>query len=49
MISDSLEVAADEEQLNLVVIRILQRLDPLVNSIKCAVATTFDSDLRVSC
>lgn len=49
MISDGLEVATDKEQLNLVVIRVFQRLDLLVDSIECAVATAFDSDLQVNC
>lgn len=46
MVPDGLEVTADEEQLNLVAVRVFQRLDPLVDSIECAVTTTFDSDLR---
>lgn len=47
MISDGLEVTTDEEELDLVVIRVFQRLDLLVDGIEGTVATALDSDLTV--
>ena len=47
MISDGLKVTTDEEQLNLVVIPLFQRLDLLVDGIECTVTTAFDSNLPI--
>jgi len=45
MISDSLEITTDKEQLNFVVIPVFQRLDLLVDGIECTVTTAFNSNL----
>lgn len=47
MISDGLEVTTDEEQLDLVVIPVLQRLYLLVDGIECAMTTALYSNLPV--
>lgn len=47
MISDSLEVTTDKEQLNFVVIPVFQRLDLLVNGIECTMTTAFNSNLAI--
>lgn len=47
MISDGLEVTADEKQIDLVVIPLFQQLDLLVDSIEFTVTTAFDSNLAL--